>query len=78
MDIYLLLEETTAEVICPSRPAAKLQVTGNGILQIATGCSLRTSEMTAITKLATSSIGGHLRAIPPPELDRMITGFTSE
>ena len=33
---------------------------------------------TAIAKLATSSIGGYLRAIPPPELDRIITGFTSE
>ena len=36
----------TAEVICPSRPAAKLQLTGIGILQVAMGCSLRTSEMT--------------------------------
>ena len=32
--IYLLLEGTTAEVICPSRAGAKLQLTGIGILQI--------------------------------------------
>ena len=55
--IYSLLTGTTAEVICPSRTVTKLQVTGIGILQIATGCSLRTSEMT----------------LPSPSLQRQVS-----
>ena len=41
--IYSFLTRTAAEITCPGRRTAKIQLNGVGIVQIAPGCYLRTS-----------------------------------